>query len=91
MTVFKEATEVFMTRIPKKRCHHGQQKRFTTSSQAHRQRQVTVGISRNRDATYARQRITAYCSDRTKHPTKQDGKHKKVSPNVQKAIMKRRK
>ena len=97
MAVFKEATEVFMTRLPKNafssstetasgaaraaKAEHDKHNRSPSKSGS--------GWGKPKSGCYLCAATDHYCSDRSKHPLTQDGKHKKVSPDTQKAIMQR--
>ena len=93
MAVFKEATEVFMTRLPRSvfkedspSASPRSKKPFLDDTAA------SPSVSKSkygmpRSGCYLCAATDHYCNDRTRHPVDANGKYKKVSSEIQKAIM----
>ena len=96
MAVFKEATEVFLTRLPRSVFSQSPKPTQTPTKQEHDKYSQSPSREKGR-SSYGKPRSGCwlcpatdhYCSDRTKHPTDAKGMHKPVSPANQKAIMQR--
>ena len=97
MAVFKEATEVFMTRLPRSAFTESSgtpvkakkslfDKKAQASSPSSTPRRE-YGMPKS--GCYLCEKTDHYCSDRSKHPLNADGTHKKVSLETQRAIMQR--
>ena len=102
MAVFKEATEVFMTRLPRSafasaatsasparsaRLPGNRSTASPSKSQSAAARSPSFGMPQS--GCYLCTATDHYCSDRTKHPLNQDGMHAKVPPKVQQKILAR--
>lgn len=96
MSVFKEATEVFMARLPRSLFVPEQPTSPTRAKQAHDKYAPSPAkptlkneYGMPRSGCYLCAATDHYCSNRTFHPLDSNNKHKKVPQNVQQAIMAR--
>ena len=99
MTVFKEATEVFMTRLPRSAFTDAltpsRRKKFDADEKSQASACTPVKLSKAREygmpksGCYLCADTDHYCSDRSKHPLNAEGKHRQPSAEVKRAIMRR--
>ena len=93
MAVFKEATEVFMTRLPSSAFRSDSASQRSAKAMHDKQsatpQKSANGWGKPKSGCYLCVATDHYCSDRTRHPTDAEGKHKKPTAETQKSIMKR--